>query len=138
MIWKAKTPTSLNTYVDMLTPSTYKIEWEDFDSHSYRSISTGNLVRSRLSSKWFKGSFIFNYITESDLETILPIINQYPLKIKIKDPLFGTTGWLEMECYVSKVSVEMVRNDPTYGYNTNNQWVKLSFNIVQSKKVSGQ
>ena len=53
MIWKAKTPTSLNTYVDMLTPSTYKIEWEDFDSHSYRSISTGNLVRSRLSSKVF-------------------------------------------------------------------------------------
>jgi len=138
MLWQAKTPTSSGSYVDMITPSSYKIEWEDLDSNSYRSITNGNLIRSRLSSKWFKGNFTFNYITESDLETILPIINQYPLQVKIKSPLFGTSGWLECECYVSKVSVEMVRNDPVSGSNTNNQWVKLSFNIVQSKIVSGQ
>ena len=43
-----------------------------------------------------------------------------------------------MEAYVSKVSVEMIRNDKTYNSNVNNQWGKLSFNIIQSKVVSGQ
>lgn len=135
MLWQAKVNGS---YVDMLTPSEYKIDWEDLDSNSYRSVTTGNLIRSRLSSKWFKGSFTFNYITEADLENILPIINQQPLYVKIKSPLFGSNGWIEIEAYVSKVSVEMLRNDKTYNSNVNNQWVKLSFNIVQSKKVSGQ
>lgn len=135
MLWQVKVNGS---YVDMLTPSTYKIDWEDLDSNSYRSITTGNLIRNRLSSKWFKGSFTYNYISEADLETILPRINQNPLYVKIKSPLFGTNGWLEIECYVSKVSVEMVKNDPTSGSVANNQWVKLSFNIIQSKKVSGQ
>jgi len=135
MLWQAKVNGS---YVDMLTPSTYKIDWEDLDSNSYRSITTGNLIRRRLSSKWFKGNFSFNYLTETQLENILPIINQYPLEVRIKSPLFGTSGWLEIKTYVSKVSVEMVRNDPTYNSNNNNQWVKLSFNIIQTEKVSGQ
>ena len=135
MLWQAKVNGS---YVDMLTPSTYKIDWEDLDSNSYRSITTGNLIRSRLSSKWFKGNFSFNYLTEAQLENILPIINQYPLEVRIKSPLFGTSGWLEIKAYVSKVSVEMVRNDPTYNSTNNNQWVKLSFNIIQTEKVSGQ
>ena len=135
MLWQAKVNGS---YVDMLTPSTYKIDWEDLDSKSYRSITTGNLIRSRLSSKWFKGNFSFNYLTEAQLENILPIINQYPLEVRIKSPLFGTSGWLEIKAYVSKVSVEMVRNDPTYNSTNNNQWVKLSFNIIQTEKVSGQ
>lgn len=135
MLWQAKVNGS---YINMITPSEYKIEWEDLDNNSYRSITTGNLIRNRISSKWFKGSFTFNYITEAQLENILPIINQYPLYVKIKSPLFGSTGWIEMETYVSKVSVEMLKNDPTSGSNTDNQWVKLSFNIIQSKKVSGQ
>lgn len=122
----------------MPTPSDYKIEWEDLDNNSYRSVTNGNLIRSRLSSKWFKGNFKFNYITESDLEIIMTRINQYPLYVKIKSPLFGTTGWLEIEAYVSKASVEMLKNDPTSGSTANNQWVDLSFNIIQSKIVSGQ
>ena len=135
MLWQAKVNGS---YVDMITPSEYKIDWEDLDSNSYRSITTGNLIRNRLSSKWFRGNFTFNYITENDLETILPIINQYPLQVRIKSPLFGSNGWLEIDAYVSKVSVEMLRNDKTYNSTSGNQWVKLSFNIIQSKKVSGQ
>lgn len=135
MLWQVKVNGS---YVDMLTPSDYKIDWEDIDNNSYRSVTNGNLIRNRLSSKWFKGSFKFNYISESDLETMMTRINQNPLYVKIKSPLFGTNGWIEIEAYVSKVSVEMVRNDPTYASVSNNQWVNLNFNIVQSKIVSGQ
>lgn len=135
MLWQVKVSGS---YVDMPTPSNYKIEWEDLDSNSYRSVTNGNLIRNRLSSKWFKGNFEFNYITESDLEALLTKINTNPIYVKIKSPLFGTSGWLEMEAYVSKVSVEMIRNDPTANSTANNQWGKLSFNIIQSKIVSGQ
>lgn len=133
MLWQVKD--SSGVYQDMITPSSYKIDYEDLDSNSYRSITNGNLIRSRLTSKWFKGSFSFNYITQEDLEKILPLINQYPLYVKIKSPMFGTNGVIEIEAYVSKVSVEMLRNDKI---NNDNQWVSLSFNIVQTKAVSGQ
>ena len=135
MLWQAKVNGS---YVDMLTPSDYKIEWEDVDSKTYRSVVSANLVRSRLASKLYKGNMSFNYLTESEIETMMSIINQYPLYVKVKSPIFGTSGWLELEAYVSKASVEMIRNDPTSGSTANNQWGKLSFNIIQAKVVSGQ
>ena len=131
MLWQAKT-SSGGTYIDMKTPSSYKIDWEDLDSNSYRSVTTGNLNRSIVSKKWFKGQFSFNYLTETEVESILSVINNYPLYVKIKSPLFGTSGVAEFEAYVSKVSVEMQQN------GTNATWNSLSFNIVQSKKVTGQ
>lgn len=130
MLWQAKVNGS---YQDMKTPSSYDIDWEDIDSNSYRSVTTGNLIRERLSSKWFKGKFSFNYLTESEIETILTVINQNPIYVKVKDPLFGTSGVAEFECYCSKVSVSMQKNEAT-GAN----WKSLSFNIIQQTKVSGQ
>ena len=138
MLWQAKTPSSSGSYVDMITPSTYKIDWEDLDSNSYRSVVTGSLIRNKLVSKLYKGSMSFNYVSEADLETLMTVINQDPLYVKVKSPIFGTNGWVELECYVSKASVEMIRNDPTTNSNTNNQWGKLSFNIIQAKVVSSQ
>ena len=134
MLWEAKSSAS-GSYTTMKTPSSYKIDYEDLDSNSYRSITNGNLIRSRLTSKWFKGSFSFNYLTQSELTTILNMINSNPLYVRIKSPMFGNNGVAEFEAYVSKVSVEMNRNNP----NSNNaDWVSLSFNIIQSKAVSGQ
>lgn len=133
MLWQIKINGS---YVDMKTPSSYKIDYEDLDSNSYRSITNGDLIRSRLTSKWFKGAFSFNYLEESELETILSAINQDPLYVKIKSPMFGINGIIEIQCYVSKVSVEMLRNNPNQ--INQSQWTNLSFNIVQSKAVSGQ
>lgn len=133
MLWQVKN--SSGVYQDMITPSSYKIDYEDLDSNSYRSITNGNLIRKRLTSKWFKGNFSFNYITQDELENILPLINQYPLYVKIKSPMFGENGVIEIQAYVSKVSVEMLRNDTR---NNDNQWVSLSFNIIQTKAVDGQ
>lgn len=134
MLWQAKTSTG-GVYQNMITPSSYKIDYEDLDSNSYRSITNGNLIRSRLTSKWFKGSFSYNYITQEDAESILSIINAYPLYVRIKSPMFGTSGIVEFEAYVSKVSIEMLRNN---SQGNDAQWVNLSFNIIQSKAVSGQ
>lgn len=132
MLWQAKVK-STDNYTTMKTPSAYKIDWEDLDSNSYRSVTTGNLNRKIVSKKWFKGSFTFNYLTEAEAEEIVKMINNYPLFVKIKSPLFGANGILECQAYVSKVSVNMQQNQETGA-----TWSGLSFNIVQSKKVSGQ
>ena len=132
LLWQAKA-TSNGNYTTMKTPSSYKIDWEDLDSNSYRSITTGNLNRIRVSSKWLKASFTFNYLTENEAETILSMINNYPLYIKVKSPLFGTDGLFECQGYVSKVSVTMQQNQETGA-----TWNSLSFNFVQSKKVASQ
>lgn len=132
ILWQAKA--NLNDeYITMKTPSSYKISWEDLDSNSYRSITTGNLNRYIVSKKWLKASFTFNYLTEEEAETILAMINHYPLYIKLKSPLFGNNGLFECQAYVSQASISMQRNK-----DTGATWSDLTFNIVQSKKVSGQ
>ena len=135
MLWEAKNNAS-GSYTTMKTPSSYKISWEDLDNKSYRSITNGNLIRSRLTSKWFSGSFTFNYLTESEAENILSMVNSDPLYVRIKSPLFGTSGVIEIQCYVSKASIEMLKNDTTN--NNNQEWTSLSFNIIQSKVIGGQ
>lgn len=132
MLWEAKA-TSNGSYTTMKTPSSYKISWEDLDKNSYRSVTNGNLIRSIVSKKWFKGSFTFNYLTESEAETILSMINNYPLYVKVKSPLFGSNGIIECQAYVSQVSISMNRNQ-----SNGATWTDLSFNIVQSKIISGQ
>lgn len=132
MLWEAKASASGN-YITMKTPSSYKISWEDLDKNSYRSATTGNLIRNILSKKWFKGSFSFNYLTENEAETILSMINHYPLYIKVKSPLFGNNGVMECQAYVSQVSISMQQNKETGA-----TWSDLSFSIVQSKTISGQ
>ena len=131
MLWQAK-KTASGSYTTMPTPSDYTINWEDLDKNSYRAVSTGNLIRTPVSKKWFSGSFTFNYLTSTEVELILDMINTYPLYVKIKSPLFGSNGFIEIEAYVSKVSIEMERNTdiPTYK--------NLKFNIIQSKKIGGQ
>ena len=135
MLWQCKKKTT-DEFVDMKTPSSYKVSYEDLDSKTYRSITNGNMIRRRVSSKWFKGSFTFNYITQSEAEEILDMINSNPLYVRIKSPMFGTNGIVEFEAYVSKVSMEMIRNDKTN--NNTHEWVDLTFNIVQTKVVNGQ
>lgn len=131
MLWAVKNSLEAE-YENMKTPSDLKIDWEDLDSNSYRSITTGNLNRKIVSTKWLKASLKFNYLTETEVENIMQKVNTYPLYLKIKSPLFGTAGVFECQAYVSKASISMQQN------KENPTWHDLSFNIVQSKKVSGQ
>ena len=132
MLWEAKASAG-GSYTTMKTPSSYKIDWEDLDSNSYRSINTGNLNRNVVSKKWLKANFSFNCLTESEAEAILSMINHYPLYVKIKSPLFGTSGLFECQAYVSKASITMQQNK-----DNGATWNSLSFNIIQSKKVNAQ
>jgi len=133
MLWEAKASASAE-YTTMKTPSSYKIDGEDLDKNSYRSVTTGNLLRPViLGKKWQKIQFGFNYLTEAEAESVLSMINNYPLYIRLKSPIFGTNGVVEMEGYVSKFSIEMQRNNQTGA-----EWGNLLFNFVQGKKVSSQ
>ena len=53
LLWYTK-ESSGDSYIQRLTPSKYKIDWEDLDNKSYRSIATGNLIDTVVSKKWSK------------------------------------------------------------------------------------
>lgn len=128
MFWQAREGTT-NPYVNMPTPSSYKIDWEDLDVNSYRSTINGNLIRHPLKKHWTKISFTYSFITEANLRYVLEMVNKENLWIKVKSPAFGINGWRELQGYVSKISCEMLEGQLGYA---------LTFNFVQSKAVSGQ
>lgn len=132
MLWEAKANVS-DSYTTMKTPSTYEIDGEDLDKNSYRSITTGDVNRPIiLGKKWQKFNMGFNYTTEEEIEPMLTMINNYPLFVRLKSPMYGSNGTVEMRGYVSKWKVKMIRNK-----DNQPEW-ELSFNFVQGKKVQGQ
>lgn len=126
LLWYTKN-TKNGEYIQRKTPSSYKIDWEDLDANSYRSKATGNLFDTVVSKKWSKLSFSYKCLTEDDVNEIIGIINVNPIYVKAKNPLFSG-GYIEAEFRCSKASSEMLE---TGDY-------RLSFNLVQKKKVSGQ
>ena len=133
MLWEAKARQSDN-YTPMKTPSDYDIDGEDLDKKSFRSVVTGNISRPViLGKKWLKFSFVFNYTTEEEIEPILTMINNYPLYVRLKSPMWGTNGVVELEGYVSKFKAKMIQNKETGA-----DWGQLTFSFVQGKKVEGQ
>lgn len=128
LLWYARASSGSFSESDlMLTPSSYKIDWEDLDNNSYRSISTGNLIDNVISKKWSKLGLSYNHLTRSQVNTLLSMINNNPVYVKAINPLFSG-GYIEAQFRCSKVSCEMLEN---HNYT-------LSFNLVQKKKVSGQ
>lgn len=127
LLWQAYNGT---TWIDMKTPSTYKIDYEDLDNDSYRAVATGNLIRNKVSGDWSKLGMTFNNLTASQVNVLMGILKRTPIKIKSSNPFLNSTNTpaTEMECYCSKKSIEM---NELHNYS-------MSFNLVQSKKVSGQ
>lgn len=126
LLWQIKT-TANGTYATMKTPSSYKIDWEDLDNNSYRSITSGNLIDTVVSKSWSKLQFNYNCLTEEEIQGLLPVLANNPLYVKAKNPILGSE-YAEMQMRCSKKSAEMLE---TGDYT-------LSFNLVQKKKVSGQ
>ena len=116
-----------DSYTQRLTPSKYKIDWEDLDNKSYRSVATGNLIDNVVSKKWSKLQFDYNHLTGEEVNELLTIINANPIYVRAVKPFFAN-GYIEAEFRCAKASGEMLEN---HNY-------RLSFNLVQKKKVSGQ
>ena len=126
LLWYTKT-TANGEYQLQDSPSTYKIDLEDLDNNSYRSINSGNLIDSVVSYSWSKIQFNYKYRTHAQLKTLLPLLQTNPLYVKAMDPAFGN-DYVEMQMRCSRKSFEMLEDG---GYT-------LSFNLVQKKKVTGQ
>jgi hypothetical protein len=128
LLWYARsTAGTFSESNKMKTPSTYKIDWEDLDNKTYRSIATGDMIDTVISKKWSKLQFSYKHLTEAEVNTILTAINVNPIYVKAINPLFPS-GYIEAQFRCSKASCEMLE-DHCY---------TLSFNLVQKKKVSGQ
>lgn len=124
LVWYTKKGGS---YVKRLTPSSYKIDWEDLDANSYRSKATGNMIDTVISKKWSKLSFTYKCLTSEQVNELMSVINENPIYVKAMNPFFSN-GYIEAQFRCSKASSEMLE---TGDYT-------LSFNLVQKKKVSGQ
>ena len=114
-------------YAKMPSPSKYGGECEDLDSNSYRSVATGDLIDSVISTRWSKLKFSYNCLSEEDFNYISNIIRQNPIEAKCLHPIYSG-GYIEAKFRVSKFSWDILE---TGDYS-------LSFNMVQKKKVSGQ
>ncbi len=117
-----------NSWTLMKSPSTFKIDWEDLDNNSYRSVVNGNLIRDVIKRRWAKVGLAWNVLQENDVNTILSSVNRDTVYFKIKSPAFGS-GFISFKGYVSKMSCEMLEG--MRGYT-------VSFNIVQSEGASWQ
>ena len=112
----------------MPSPTSYKINWEDLDSDSYRSVTNGNLIRNVVKRRWAKVSLAWNILSASEVNTICTAVNQDNVTFRVISPAFSN-GYIEFEGYVSKMETELLEG--MVGYS-------LSFNIVQSTGASWQ
>ena len=126
LMWYTKS-TSTGTYTQRPTPSSYKLDLEDLDNKTYRSIATGNMIDTVVSKNWSKIQFSYNHMSDTEVHTLLEVLKANPIYAKVIDPMYSN-GYIEAEFRCSKKSLEMLE-DHSY---------KLSFNLVQKKKVTGQ
>lgn len=116
-----------NAWVDMPDPSALKINTEDLDVDSYRSVVNGNLIRNKLGT-WLTVGFEFNFQYATDVaELLLHIIDVYPLRIKVDSPALATNGKSDLIGYVGKAQLERVYTQSGFGYT-------LSFNFIEGQK----
>ncbi len=128
MLWKSDG-------VLMKTPSTYKLNIEDMDNDSYRSVVNATLIDSVIAKGMLKASFSFDLATEQEAEDLMAETWKNPMNVTIKAPILGgKTISAEFRC--SKRTVEMIKTDKEEN-STKTKW-KCSFNLVQKKKVAGQ
>jgi hypothetical protein len=126
VLWKTRTSPS-NQWDDMPPMTSFGGDGEDLDNNSFRSIATGNINRKIVSKSWTKTKHVCDHLTDEEFGNLLERLRVYPLYIAIKAPVWNTE-WFEFQGYCSKYSWDL---------NQDGSW-KVTFNIVQGKKVSGQ
>lgn len=111
----------------MKSPSSYKLNWEDLDNDSYRSVTNGNLIRNVIKRRWVKLALKWSVLQATDVSTICSAVNTDTVYFKVKSPAWS--DFLIFKGYVSKIESELLEG--MIGYS-------LSFNIVQMEGASFQ
>jgi hypothetical protein len=134
IIWEFKT-TSGGTYEVMPTPSTFSINAQDLDADSFRSKVSGNLISAVISKSWVSISFNFNYLSESEVADLSSKLLYLPMYVRVKSPVLGNTAQeYLMRC--SKKELSMIQDKRTE--IDDNVHYRMSFNLIQTNKVTGQ
>lgn len=123
------TSTNGSNWTRRITPHKYKIEWEDLDKDSYRSVTTGDLFRNVIRRRWAKINLAFYDLTDSEASAIMEAVNREDVWFKFRSPAFGSGEFISFKGYVSKMSTETDFVDK--GWN-------ISFNVVQSEGADHQ
>lgn len=126
ILWQSKI-TIGGTYQDMLPLTAFGVDEDDLDDDTYRSVVTGNLIDSIISQSWVKIRVGIDRLTADELKALLPRLRTNPLYVKLKVPVFEN-DWTEYQVRIAKRSYDM---------NQDGSW-KISFNMIQKTKVSGQ
>jgi len=128
MIWKSDN-------VLMKSPSSFSVAIEDQDSDSYRSPINASLIDKVLAKGLVKASFTFLYCTEAEAEALMAETFKNPMNLSIKCPILGGKI-LTAQFRCAKRSCEMISTD-SIEQSEKTKW-KVSFNVSQKSKVSGQ
>ena len=121
LIWYANS-------VLMPSPSSYKINWEDLDNDSYRSVTNGNLIRNIIKRRWAKIGLTWSVTDAATVKAVLGAVNKDNVTFKVISPAFSN-GYIEFVGYVSKMECELLEG--MVGYS-------MSFNIIQMEGASFQ
>lgn len=128
MVWKSDG-------IVQKSPSSFSLDIEDIDCDSYRSTITASLIDKVLAKGLVKASFSFDLCSEAEAEALMNETWKNPMNLELKCPILGGKI-LSATFRCSKRKCEMIRTTPDE-QSTETKW-KVSFNVSQKKKVSGQ
>ena len=121
-------------FTTIKSPSTYKIDFDDTDNNSYRSVTNSNLNRNRISKDWIKLQMTWNAVLDTEVYPMRHAVKQnqeYYCRCRCPElNNAGTENFVEFKAYTSKFSSEVIEEASNYR--------KVSFNIIQSKRESWQ
>ena len=113
-----------SSWLDLPAPSSLQISFEDIDKDSYRSVSTGNLIRKPISYKWRKVSVSYNFLNNNEATSIM---NAYENKKEVTIRVSGPKGLETLNGYISRCDSDLIRVNGGYGFS-------LSFNFIESRR----
>ncbi len=117
------------------SPSSFKINIDDIDLDSYRSVVDAALIDKTLAKGMIKVSFSWDYLTEKEAEELMDLTWNNPMPLEIKCPILGgKTLIANFRC--SKRSCDLISTDEEVK-SEESRW-KVSFSCSQKQKVDGQ
>lgn len=128
MVWKYNGETKKS-------PSSFKINIDDIDLDSYRSIVDASLIDKTLAKGMIKVSFSWDYLTEKEAEELMELTWHNPMPLEIKCPILGGKT-LKGNFRCAKRSCDMISTDDDPN-SEETKW-KVSFSCSQKERVEGQ
>ena len=115
-----------STFTNLTTPAAISGDAEDIDLDSYRSVVSGNMIRTIIGYKWQKIGISYNYLSEDDAAALMNTFREANnVYIKVKSPVLSSSGTTILKGYVSQLHFDWVQTGAGEG-----GW-SISFNFVE-------